>query len=42
MVGLRDGRRRVVLGVIAGALYTLTRWDQSRIPASRRPRTGSR
>ncbi len=39
---LRYWRRTAVLGVIAGALYALTRWDQSRIPSSRRPRTGSR
>ena len=39
---LRYWRRTAVLGVIAGALYALTRWDQSRIPTSRRPRTGSR
>ena len=35
---LRYWRRTVVLGVIAGTLYALTRWDQSRIPASRRRR----
>ena len=35
---LRYWRRTAVLGVIAGALYALTRWDQSRIPASRRRR----
>ena len=39
---LRYWRRTAVLGVIAGALYALTRWDQSRIPTGRRPRTGSR
>ena len=38
MEELRYWRRTAVLGVIAGALYALTRWDQSRIPASRRRR----
>ena len=33
---LRYWRRTAALGVVAAALYALTRWDQSRIPTSRR------
>ena len=33
---LRYWRRTAVLGLVAAALYALTRWDQSRIPTSRR------
>ena len=42
---LRYWRRTAVLGVIAGALYALTRWDQSRRknldqPVAEGPRLG--